>query len=301
MYVQVLGSAAGGGFPQWNCCCPNCLGIRKNPENFQARTQSSIAVSSDQKNWVVINTSPDIRQQINQFSPLHAQKIRSTGICGVVLIDSQIDHTAGLLILREGEALPVYSTEAVREDLTTGYPLFNLLESYCGVKWNEIELNGKGFQVSGVEDIEFKALHLTSNAPPYSPHRDQPIKGNNIALLMTDRKSGRSLFYAPGLADISEEARLAMSEANVLLVDGTFWTDDEMKIVGKTKTAKAMGHLAMTGKGGMFELLDGFSQARKILIHINNTNPILNIKSPEHAEVIKRGIEVSYDGMSIEV
>ena len=310
MYIQVLGSAAGGGFPQWNCSCPNCAGIRKNPENYRARSQSSIAVSSDQKNWVVINTSPDVRQQIAAFPPLQPQSVRGseargTGIRGVILVDSQIDHTTGLLILREGEPLNVHTTRAVHDDLTTGYPIFNLLDSYCGVNWNEIPLadstGERCFQVDGVEDIEFKAMSLISNAPPYSPHRDQPIAGNNIALMIYDRKRGKSLFYAPGLAEIGADARAAMSEADVLLVDGTCWTDDELKIVGKSRTARAMGHLPMTGAAGMAELLEGYPKARKVLIHINNTNPILRENSDERAELARRNIEVSFDGMSIEV
>src|SRR5690242_8392959 len=207
MKVLVLGSAAGGGFPQWNCNCRNCRGARAGSINAKWRTQSSIAVSSDSRNWVLINASPDILAQLKALPQLQfARTIRDTGITAVVLVDSQLDHTTGLVMLREGRRLEVYCTASVQADLATGNPLFRILENYCGVNWHEIDLGAGGFQVGGIQDIEFAVVLVTSKAPPYSPHRDVPREDDNIALTIRDIASGQSVFYAPGLAAVDSTA-----------------------------------------------------------------------------------------------
>ncbi|MBL8446337.1 MAG: pyrroloquinoline quinone biosynthesis protein PqqB [Zoogloeaceae bacterium] len=303
MKVRVLGSAAGGGFPQWNCNCPNCDGLRRGTLRATARTQSSIAVSGDEENWLLINASPDVLQQIQGFPALQpARALRDTGIRAILLIDAQIDHTTGLYMLREHrQRHAVWCTRQVREDLTAGNPLFGLLEHYCGIDWQEICLTGAGFTPDGVPGIRIEAQALTSNAPPYSPHRDRPEPGDNIGLTLTDARSGRRLFYAPGLGEMEPEVWRAMQAANVVLVDGTLWTDDEMIRLGASgKTSRSMGHLPQSGPGGMIEWLDQLpSTTRKVLIHINNTNPILGEDSPERDELSRHGIEVAWDGMEI--
>ncbi len=301
MRILVLGAAAGGGFPQWNCNCRNCRGLREGSLNAKARTQSSIAVSADSRSWVLVNASPDILAQLKVLPQLQpARQLRDTGISAVLLVDSQLDHTLGLAMLREGSRLEVYCTASVRADLITGNPLFRILENYCGVNWHEIKLQSGGFRIPGIEDIEFTAVPVTSKAPPYSPHRDAPREDDNVALMITDAASGQSAFYAPGLAAVDSRLWQCMSRAACLLIDGTFWTDDEMIRLGAgRKRGRDMGHLALSGESGTLSYLRRLPDVRKVLIHINNTNPILDEDSAERLEVERAGVEVAYDGMEI--
>lgn len=303
--VHILGSAAGGGFPQWNCNCPNCSAYRQGNTNLVARTQSSIAVSADEDNWVLFNASPDILQQIRSFPRLQpARQLRDTAIRAVFLIDAQIDHTTGLYMLREHrQPLELWCHALVREDLLTGNPLLKVLEHYCGVHWHDVPLAHSGFSMDGVPGLWFSALPLISNAPPYSPHRDQPQPGDNVGVTIADARSGKQLFYAPGLGCMEPHVWAAMQAADCVLVDGTLWTDDEMIVLGASqKTSRAMGHLPQHGPGGMLEWLDRLpARTRKVLIHINNTNPILDANSHQRQELARRGIEVAFDGMEIDL
>lgn len=305
MRVHVLGSAAGGGFPQWNCNCRNCDGVRRGTVNARKRTQSSIAISDDGQRWLLCNASPDILQQLQNFPALQpARALRDTAIAGVLLIDAQIDHTTGLYMLREHrERLPLWCTTPAYEDLTRGNPILSLLEHYCGVDRHEIPLDGRPFQITAVPELEFTAIPLHSNAPPYSPHRDRPVAGDNIGLLVRSKASGRSLFYAPGLGELEPPVWRTMRSADVVLVDGTCWNDDELVALGASKKrARDMGHLPQNGAGGMLEWLAELpASTRRILIHINNTNPILDEDGPEFAQLRAAGIEVAYDGMEIEL
>lgn len=302
MRIRVLGAAAGGGFPQWNCNCPNCDGLRKGTIRARARTQSSIAVSGDDTNWVLFNASPDILQQIREFPALQpARSLRDTAIAAIVLIDAQIDHTTGLYMLREHRRpWPVWCTPEVREDLSTGNPLFKVLAHYAGIDWHGLPLN-EAFSIPGVPGVSFVAQPLSSNAPPYSPHRDKPLPGDNVGVTVEDTATGKRLFYAPGLGEMEPEVWQAMQAADCVLVDGTLWTDDEMIRLGaSSKTGRAMGHLPQSGPGGIIEWLDELPQTtRKVLIHINNTNPILDEDSRERADLDARGIEIAFDGMEI--
>jgi len=303
MHIRVLGSAAGGGLPQWNCICRNCDGVRKGTIRAQARTQSSIAVSADGTDWILFNASPDVLAQLRGFPRLQpGRAIRDTGIRAIVLIDAQIDHTTGLLMLREGGKLAVYCTAQVREDLTRGNPIFGVLEHFCGVDWHPIETHGRAaFSVAGAPGLSLTAVALKSKPPPYSPHRNEPRPGDNIGVRIVDERNGRSVFYAPGLGEIEPHLRPFLSAADCVMVDGTFWTDDELARLGiSKKRARDMGHLPQSGPGGMLELLTPLA-ARRILIHINNTNPILDEDSPERAALDAAGIEVAYDGMEIEL
>ncbi len=302
MHIHILGSAAGGGFPQWNCNCRNCRGMRDGSVRAQPRTQSSIAISDNGKDWILCNASPDIRAQIESFPALQpARKTRDTAIGAIVLMDSQIDHTTGLLTLREGCPHQVWCTEMVHQDLASGFPLFNMLEHWNGgLRHNLIALDGVPFSIPVCPDLQITAVALRSSAPPYSPHRGNPHPGDNIGLFVEDRRTGGKLFYAPGLGQVDEPLLAWMRRADCLLVDGTLWRDDEMRLceVGD-KLGSEMGHLPQSGSGGMIELLDAMPAQRKILIHINNTNPILDIDSPERAELGAHGIDVAWDGMSI--
>ncbi|MDU9390959.1 pyrroloquinoline quinone biosynthesis protein PqqB [Pseudomonas sp. zfem002] len=303
MYIQILGSAAGGGFPQWNCNCPNCKGFRDGSLRASARTQSSIALSDDGEHWILCNASPDIRAQLQSFAPMQpARALRDSGIDAIILLDSQIDHTTGLLSLREGCPHQVWCTEMVHQDLTSGFPLFNMLEHWNGgLDWRRIELDGS-FVIEACPNLRFSPFPLRSAAPPYSPHRFDPHPGDNLGLMVEDLRTGGRLFYAPGLGKVDASLLQRMHDADVLLVDGTLWDDDEMQRRGVgTRTGSEMGHLPQNGPGGMLEVLEGFPTQRKVLIHINNTNPILDEDSAERAELDRRGVEVAFDGMSIEL
>jgi pyrroloquinoline quinone biosynthesis protein B len=310
MKILVLGSAAGGGFPQWNCNCPNCAGVRKGSINAKPRTQSSIAVSANGTDWVLINASPDILQQIRSNPALQpARAIRDSGIAAVMVMDAQIDHITGLLMLREGrKKMNLYCTESVWDDLNHGLPLAKVLSHYCGVERHAIdglsadETHFAPIEVPGIDGIRFHPMPLKSKAPPYSPHRNNPGPGDNNGLMIESKTTGKKVFYAPGLGEIEPHVLQAMQQADCVLVDGTVWTGDEMITLGLTqKTAADMGHLQVSGPGGMIEVLDGIGARRKVLIHINNTNPILNEDSSERAVLAQHGIEVAFDGMEIEL
>ena len=286
-----------------------CDGVRSGSINAVARTQSSIAITDNESDWVLFNASPDILTQIQRFPALQpARQLRDTGIASVVLMDAQIDHTTGLLMLREHkQPLSLWTTAAVREDLSQGNPLFKVLEHYCGLDWNELPVDGNiaesSVTIPGATSLSFSPLPLTSNAPPYSPHRDKPVPGDTVGMLVTDTATDSKLFYAPGLGEMEDHVWAAMQAADVVLVDGTLWTNDEMINLGASnKTALSMGHLPQTGKGGMLEWLDTLPKTtRKILIHINNTNPLLNEDGAERKTLEDHGIEVAFDGMEIEL
>lgn len=304
MRIIVLGSGAGGGFPQWNCNCPNCRGLRAGTIHATARTQSSLAVSDDGENWLLINASPDLRAQLESCPALQpARAVRDTGIVAVLIVDAQIDHTTGLMTLREHtQRLPVYCTPSVHSDLTTGYPLLEVLESYCGVDWRPIDaIDHLPIKLPEIPDITLVPIPLPSEAPPYSPRRHQPAEDDTIGLVFIDERSQKRCFYAPGLGDWTKRVIEEATRADCVLIDGTLWDDSELADRGAAnKTGREMGHLAQTGDGGMLDRLAPLP-GRKILIHINNTNPILDESSEERARLLELGIEVAYDGMEIEL
>ena len=306
MRITVLGSAAGGGFPQWNCNCRNCAGLRAGTLRAQPRTQSSIFVRPDgSADGVLFNASPDVLEQIRSRPALQpARQLRDSAIAAVLLMDGQIDHATGLFMLRERSTpLPLWCTDPVAEDLTQGNPILRVLSHYCGVARQRIPLDGQSFEVPGVPGLRFRALPLASKAAPYSPHRDHPVPGDNIGVSVTDVGSGRSLFYAPGLGAIDPPTFDAMANADAVMVDGTFWTDDEMPRLGVgPKLAREIGHLPQSGAGGMIEWLGKLpTPTRRLLIHINNTNPILDEDSPERATLARERIDVCEDGMEFQL
>lgn len=304
MHIRVLGAAAGGGFPQWNCNCRQCHALRHGLIEAESRTQSSIAVSANGSDWALFNASPDIRIQLEAFKGAHPRHaIRDSGIRSILLIDSQIDHTTGLLMLRESnQPLNIYCRDMVAQDLSTGFPVFSMLSHYCRVNHHAVPLDGGSFTMAGIEGLRFHTHCLKSKAPPYSPHRHDPHDGDTIGVLVEDVASGRTLYYAPGLGEIEPHVLSAMQRADCVMVDGTFWREDEMQHAGiSNKKAHEMGHLPQSGPGGMLEVLNGIGTKRKILIHINNTNPILDRNSPERAELDQAGIEVASDGLEFEL
>jgi pyrroloquinoline quinone biosynthesis protein B len=304
--IRVLGSAAGGGFPQWNCNCRNCSGVRNGSLRARPRTQSSLAVGGqDPAAWVLVNVSPDILAQLRANPFLQpARAARDSAIAAIVLVDGQIDHTAGLFMLRESQQpLRIWCTDQAHADLTSGNPVFGVLGHYCGIERHVVTPDGRAFAIAGVEGVEWRALAVASKPAPYSPHREAPVPGDNVALVLRDRATQRAAVYAPGLGSMEEAVWGAMQEAACVMVDGTFWTDEEMIGLGLSrKRARDIGHLPQSGPGGMLGWLQRLPAAtRRILIHVNNTNPILDEDSPERAELTRAGIEVAWDGMEIEL
>ncbi len=296
MKIRVLGSAAGGGFPQWNCNCRNCAGLRNGTVRAVARTQSSIAVSGDDPaEWVLINASPDILAQLQANPVLQpGRSVRDTAIRTIMLVDGQIDHTTGLFMLRESaRPWPIFCTDSVYTDLIQGNPILKVLTHYCGVERNRIDPDGTEFTVEGFPGLRWRALALSGKPAPFSPNRESPVPGDNIALMIEDARTGKYAFYAPGLGEMDDRIWEAMQAAACVMVDGTFWT------VSK-KTARSIGHLPQSGAGGMIGWLDRLPEStRKILRHINNTNPILDEDSLQRADLARHGIEVAADGMEI--
>jgi pyrroloquinoline quinone biosynthesis protein B len=255
--------------------------------------------------WALVNASPDILAQLQANPELQpARALRDSAIAAIVLVDGQIDHTTGLFMLRESpQPWPVWCTDSTYEDLTQGNPIFRVLGHYCGVTRHAIGLGGACFKIDAVENVNWRALPVGSKPAPFSPRRNSPLPGDNLALIIEDAATRRSAFYAPGLCEIGETIWSAMQKADCVLVDGTFWSDDEMIGIGVSrKRGREIGHLPQSGPGGMLEWLARLPRAtRRILIHINNTNPILDEDSPEADELARREIEVAYDGMEIEL
>jgi pyrroloquinoline quinone biosynthesis protein B len=306
MKIRVLGAAAGGGFPQWNCNCRNCAGVRTGTVRARARTQSSIAVRGrDAAGWALVNVSPDITAQLQAnpaFQP--GRSLRDCAITGIVLVDGQVDHTTGLYMLREStRPWPIWCTDSTYADLTRGNPILNVLGHFCGVDRRRIDLEGNTFEIDGVSGVQWRALPVPGKPAPYSPNRESPVPGDNLALVITDKETGRTAVYAPGLGAMDDRVWRQMQSAACVMVDGTFWTDDEMIRLGASKKhARDIGHLPQSGAGGMLEWLDELpAGTRKVLIHVNNTNPILDEDSDQAAQVARRGVEVAWDGMEIEL
>ena len=298
MRVRILGSAAGGGFPQWNCRCPTCEAARTGTA-ARPRTQSSIAIAGADGPWLLANASPDLRQQIGALAAERTDGIRGTPVAGVLLTDAEIDHTAGLLLLREASsALRVYGSDAVRGALTDGYPVLPMLAAYCGVQWHTLE-PGRWLAIDG-SSLEVKSFAVGGDAPRYLTAAGADVQASG--LVFRDRATGGVLTYVPGLARLDDELLGRFEASTVVLVDGTFWRDDELVRLGiSERTARQMGHVPLSGPDGTLEAFAALQRPRVILVHINNTNPVLLERSPEREAVLRAGVEVADDGLEIEL
>ena len=309
MQIHVLGSAAGGGFPQWNCNHPNSRLARRKAPNAKPRTQSSIAVSNDGQDWFLFNASPDLRQQINDNAILHPkQGLRHSPIQGAVLTNADVDHITGLLTLRESQPLHVYGTQRVQNVLAAN-AVFNVLNPQF-VKREVMkleqptELEKVDGSKSGIVVVPFSipgkvALWLedATKGPNFGS-----VEEDTIGLEVRDTDGKTHFFYIPGCASVPKELAERVRGAPLILFDGTLWTDDEM-IRDKVgiKTGKRMGHMSVGDPDGTIAVFKDLGIRRKIFIHINTTNPILLEDSPERAACTAAGWEVSYDGMEITV
>ena len=293
MRVRVLGSAAGGGYPQWNCHCRVCEAARAG-ERAAPRTQSSLAIRGEDGPWFLVNASPDLRQQLEALGSEGVDGVRAPPIAGVLLTDAEIDHTAGLLLMRESATpLRILGDAAVERALRDGYPVLTMLERYCGAEWQTLEpgpLDGSS--------LEVEPFPAGGDAPRYLEGVELEASG----LVFRDRATGGVVTYAPGLARLDDGVVARLAASDLVLVDGTFWLDDELGRLGiSDRSARDMGHVPLTGPGGSLEVLAGLERPRKVLVHINNTNPILLEDSPEREEVVRAGVEVAYDGLEVEL
>lgn len=306
MQILVLGAAAGGGFPQWNCNCGNCRRARAGDSAALPRTQSSLAVSADGVRWLLLNASPDLRQQLLAADRLYPREgVRHSPIAGAVLTNGDVDHVAGLLSLREGEPLALYAAKRVLDVLKSN-PVFNVL-SPALVARHEMPLD-MPVSVSARDGV---ALGLTVTAfavpgkvPLYLEDRAAgpgfgTEAGDTVGLEVTNDAS-RRFFYLPGCAAMPRTLAARIEGAELVFFDGTLWRDDEMIVSGAgTKSGKRMGHMSISGEHGAIAAFAPLGVARKIFVHINNTNPVLLADSPERAEAEAAGWEVAYDGMEI--
>jgi pyrroloquinoline quinone biosynthesis protein B len=306
MLLKVLGSAAGGGFPQWNCNCPYCRRVRNRDERVHARTNNSLAISDDGKEWYLINATPDVNIQIEAHSALQpGPNIRSTPILGVLLTDAELDHTIGLLSLRQCTEIEVYAAAPVLNALRGPFPVQQILQPYASFHWEEVRLR-EFFPLFGGR-LRVYPFHLGCKSPRYA-YTDVIKKSEEeaaswvIGYRIRDQLTGGVAVYAPGIESWTVELEKQLENADCIFIDGTFWHSDELRCLGISELAAAeMGHIPISGPYGSFERLTQLAANRKIYIHINNTNPILDEASPQFCSLKEQGIEVGYDGLELEV
>jgi pyrroloquinoline quinone biosynthesis protein B len=303
MEVVVLGSAAGGGFPQWNCNAPTSKRAREGAVRAKWRTQASVAVSADGKRWVMLNASPDARQQLLQTRCLWPQQApRHSPVQAVVLTSAEVDHVAGLLSMRESQPFVLWGTERVL-GLLKENPIFEALnpdfvERRAFGLDRRVEIAGK----DGTLGLAMKAFAVPGKVPLFLEGRDpQHLAGtaeDTIGLEIS--AGGRSFHYVPGCARMTPELAERLRGSDLVFFDGTLWSDDELVQLGIShKTGQRMGHMSINGGAGTLSVFDRLDVRRKIFIHINTTNPVLDEDSPEHAEAAAHGWEIAEDGMRI--
>jgi pyrroloquinoline quinone biosynthesis protein B len=310
MRVKVLGSAAGGGFPQWNCACPNCSGLRAGSLRYQARSQAQVVVCSNTGECYLLNVSPDLRTQILSTSLLApAQPPRHTPIAGILLTSADVDSVTGLLHLREFQPLHIYATSSVRRIVLEENRIFHVLErANPPAFWQDVPLNtwfplGKANSSGEETSVRCRLVPLGNAYPDYVSadlRRSLPLGEAVVGLVLA--QGSKQVFYAPALPGGSEEWKDWVRSSDLCLLDGTFWGENELVSAGVgSKTAREIGHVPLSGPGGLLEEFDSAKKGRRVLIHINNTNPILDEESPEHREVRDAGWEIAYDGLEFQL
>jgi len=304
--VVVLGAAAGGGVPQWNCGCPVCRKARTENPELQS-TQASIVVSADGEHWFLVNASPDLRQQLIATPQLHpkAGQLRHSPVSGVILTNGEIDAVAGLLSMREGSPFAIYAHEKVLSILRAN-SIFNVL--------NEKNVRRQGIKVdqtfepalpdgapSGIEVLPFavpgkSAWYLEGKAHPGGDIGE----GDTLGLRFREKASGKYFYFLAACAGVTDDLKSRLAGAPLIFFDGTVWRDDELIAAGLgTKTGQGMGHIAMSGDRGAIESLAGLDIGRKIFLHINNSNPALLRDSAERKMAERAGWQIPADGMEI--
>jgi pyrroloquinoline quinone biosynthesis protein B len=296
--VRILGSAAGGGFPQWNCHCEACEAARDGAR-ARPRTQSSLAIRGGEGPWFLVNASPDARQQLESLAPEPVDDVRAPPVAGVLLTDAEIDHTAGLLLLRESATpVHVFGTEGVESALRHGYPVLTILERYSGAEWHTLQ-PGEATPLEG-SSLAVEPFAVGGDAPRYLDGSGVELEASGF--VFGDGASGGVVTYVPGLARLDDGVLDRLAASDVVLVDGTFWRDDELARLGISgRSARDMGHIPLSGPDGTLAALARLERPRTVLVHINNTNPVLLEDSAEREAVRRAGVEVAYDGLEIDL
>jgi pyrroloquinoline quinone biosynthesis protein B len=315
MRIKILGSAAGGGFPQWNCVCRNCQGLRSKTLHAKARTQTQIAFSPDSKLWFLAGASPDLRSQILGFPALSPTEGSSKSesahspLAGVFLPSADVDSVMGLLHLREFQSFFLFSTASLQRIFKKENKIFSVLErADPPVRWQSLSSKGRlgcHLSESPGEAPAFvcSTFSLGGSYPDYvSDELRRTLPPEEASLGFVFERGGKTLFVAPSVSGTNSEWTKAAAASDLTLIDGTFWSDDELIRTGRSKkTARDMGHLPISGPSGLLAQFPPHATGRRVLIHINNTNPILDEDSAEHRAVLDAGFEIAYDGMEFEL
>jgi pyrroloquinoline quinone biosynthesis protein B len=302
VHVVLLGTAAGGGFPQWNCWCPGCRLARDNPEAARPRTQSSAAISADGCHWFLLNASPDIRDQLRHLpSPtLSDTTVRHVPVEGVILSDAELDHTLGIIMMREAGRLPVYATQATASILERDSRILETTRTFSETPTTELSLNGSihlSCRDESPSGLSVEAFEVPAGPPRFASRAE---RGHTVGLRIRDDVRGTTCAFVPGCGDLDAALLGRLRDADALLFDGTFWADDEMIALGiGTRTAREIDHLPIGGYGGSLEHLSALPCRHRVYTHINNTNPILIESSRERASVIRAGMIVGFDGLHL--
>jgi len=296
-----MGTAAGGGFPQWNCWCACCRIARSDPRAAWPRTQSSTAISSDGRRWFLLNASPDVREQLGRLPSNGTPSTpRHVPIEGVVLTDAELDHSLGIVLLREARHLPLYATSAIVSVLERDSRILPVSRAFADVPQTTLPLNDHVElldRAGAPSGLTVEAFAVPAGPPQFATSE---AAGHTVGLMLREPATGRACAYVPGCGDLDAPLLERLSEADILLFDGTFWCDDEMAVNGiGTRTAREMDHLPISGAGGSLERLAALRCPERIYTHINNTNPILLEGSPERAAVVRAGLTVGYDGLHL--
>lgn len=305
MHVRVLGSAAGGGFPQWNCGCDNCRAARSGEPGVLARTQESVAVSADRETWFLLNVSPEVRAQIESFSGLHPRAPRHSPIAGLVLTNGDLDHCLGLLSLRESYPLDLYATASVERGFREGNVLFRTLQRFEGqLRFRPLELGRKSELLKrdgSPSGLTLEAVPVPGKLPIHLEKTSKPSAEDNVGLLIRETATSHTLGYFPAVSGPCPPLTEAFAQCSCVFLDGTFWSSDELpqQQLGD-KRAEDMAHWPLGGPAGSLAFLRGQSERRRIYIHVNNTNPVLRPNSPEAQQLTAAGVELAFDGMEVE-
>ena len=307
MRIRILGSGAGGGFPQWNCNCANCRAVRAGAPGFSARTQSSLAVSADGANWLLLNASPDLREQISkapELAPAAHDPVRASPIKAVALTNGDVDHVAGLLNLREAQPFSLYAAGRVLEALGAN-PIFTILQTQLVPRIElhmdaKTPLNGAGVDLG----LAIRAFPVPGKIALYLENKNAPnfgtSAGDTLGLEVIEMATGKSFFYIPGCAKVDAPLAERLKGASLVFFDGTLFHENEMIEQGLMgKTGSRMGHINMSGEDGSMAAFAPLDVARKIYVHINNSNPVLDADSKERAIVQAAGWEIGEDGMEV--
>jgi pyrroloquinoline quinone biosynthesis protein B len=300
MRIHILGSAAGGRFPQWNCGCGNCTAVRQGKFAAKSRTQAQLALTADDAHWFLAGASPDLASQIECAPELHPHRLRDSPIAGVVLASADIDHVLGLLLLRELQPLRVYATSSVLRILREENSMFGMLNRVePQVVWTKISTLFPLMTADGADSgLHCEAVFLSGRYPKYVKSaglaKDEAVSG-----LIFSSQSGKRIAYFPAVAALTDELLAKIEGVDLLLFDGTFWNENELQqALGSGETASKMGHIPVEES---LRRLRSITAARKMFIHINNTNPMLNEAGLEFRAVRQAGWEIAEDGWRVDL